>query len=98
MLNLLFAFNYARTSADILRAIRQTQGVPWWTVIAADSDGEVLFSQIHSIPNVPDEQPERCSTELGQASFAASQFSVLDGSRTYCALQTDADAIVRVCR
>jgi len=93
MLNSLFAFNHAKSSREILEAIRETQGVPWWSVLAADADGEALFSQIQVVPNLPDEKLERCSTEFGRALFAAMRFPVLDGSRSDCEFGTDADAV-----
>jgi acyl-homoserine-lactone acylase len=93
MLNTLFEFNHARNTDDILRAIRETQGVPWWSVLAADADGNTLFSQIQVLPNVSDEHAARCNTELGQALHAMAGFAVLDASRGECALPTDADAI-----
>jgi acyl-homoserine-lactone acylase len=93
MLNTLFAFNHAKSSADILRAIRETQGVPWWTVVAADADGEALLSQVQVLPHLTDEQAERCNTELGAAIFASSGFAILDGSRGECAWGSDPDAL-----
>jgi acyl-homoserine-lactone acylase len=93
MLNTLFAFNHARSSRDILSAIRENQGVPWWTVVAADAEGQALLSQIQVVPNVPDAMLERCSTDLGRALFASERFAVLDGSRGDCGFQTDADAV-----
>ncbi|HKO92590.1 MAG TPA: penicillin acylase family protein, partial [Polyangiaceae bacterium] len=93
MLNTLFAFNHARSSQEILSAIRETQGVPWWTVTAADSAGQALWSQIQVLPNVTNEHAERCNTEFGQALFAGGGWPLLDGSRSECAWQSDADAI-----
>jgi acyl-homoserine-lactone acylase len=93
MLNTLFAFNHAKTTGDILAAIRETQGVPWWTVAAADADGQALLSQIQVVPNVNDEHAARCNTELGQAFFASAGFAILDASRSECEWQSDADAV-----
>jgi acyl-homoserine-lactone acylase len=93
MLNTLFAFNHAASSEDILNAIRENQGVPWWTVVAADADGQALLSQIQVVPNVPDAMFERCITDLGRALFASERFAVLDGSRGDCGFQTDPDAV-----
>jgi acyl-homoserine-lactone acylase len=93
MLNTLFAFNHARSSDDVLRAIRETQGVPWWSVLAADSEGNTLFSQIQVLPNVSTEHAVRCNTELGQALLAGAGFAVLDASRSECQLPTDESAI-----
>jgi acyl-homoserine-lactone acylase len=93
MLNTLFAFNHAASSEDILNAIRENQGVPWWTVVAADARGQALLSQIQVVPNVPDAMLERCITDLGRALFASERFAVLDGSRGDCGFQTDPDAV-----
>jgi acyl-homoserine-lactone acylase len=93
MLNAMFAFNHAGSSREILQAIRETQGVPWWSVLAADAEGQALLSQIQVVPNVPDDVLESCSTELGKAMFGAMRFAVLDGSRGECAPQSDADAL-----
>lgn len=93
MLNTLFAFNHAKSSREILEAIRETQGVPWWSVLAADASGEALLSQIQVTPNVPDDMLEGCSTELGKAFFGALRIPVLDGARGDCAFRTDADAL-----
>lgn len=93
MLNTLYAFNHARSSLEILQAIRETQGVPWWRVLAADADGQALLSQIQVVPNVPDDMLESCSTELGKALFSAQRLAILDGSRADCALRSDEDAV-----
>lgn len=93
LLNTLFAFNQAQSTADVLAAIRETQGVPWWTVVAADAAGETLWSQVHVLPNVSNEHAERCNTEAGRGLFAATGYAILDGSRSECAWQTDADAV-----
>jgi acyl-homoserine-lactone acylase len=93
MLNTLFAFNHAKSTGDILAAIRETQGVPWWTVTAADADGRALLSQIQVLPNVSDEHAARCNTELGQAFFASAGFAILDASRSECEWQSDVDAV-----
>jgi acyl-homoserine-lactone acylase len=93
MMNTLFAFNHAERTEDILTAIRETQGVPWWTVAAADSEGQALLSQIQVLPNVNDEHAARCNTEFGQALFAMARFPVLDGSRSDCEWESDPDAL-----
>ena len=93
MMNTLFAFNHAKRTEDILEAIRETQGVPWWTVAAADSEGQALLSQIQVLPNVNDEHAARCNTEFGQVLFAMARFPVLDGSRSDCDWQSDPDAL-----
>jgi acyl-homoserine-lactone acylase len=93
MLNTLYAFNHAQSSHQILDAIRETQGVPWWSVLAADADGQALLSQIQVVPKVTDDMLEACSTELGKILFASDRFALLDGSRSECLPGTDDDAL-----
>jgi acyl-homoserine-lactone acylase len=62
-------------------------------VLAADSDGQALISQIQVVPNLPDDLLDGCSTEFGRALFGAARYVVLDGSRGACALRTDSDAV-----
>jgi acyl-homoserine-lactone acylase len=94
MLNSLFSFNHAKSTADMLKGIRETQGVPWWTVVAADSDGQALLSQIQVLPNITDDHAKRCNTELGKVYFEAARFAILDGSRSECEFQSDGDALL----
>jgi acyl-homoserine-lactone acylase len=93
MLDTLFALNHAERVGDVLEGIRSTQGVPWWTVIAADADGDTLFSQLQVVANVPDEHAEACVPARWREAFDAERSIVLDGSRSACAWRTDADAL-----
>lgn len=93
LLDTLFAFDQAASTEDLLRAMREIQGVPWWSVVAADAEGRALWSQIQVLANVPDAHAESCSSELGRAYFAASRIPMLDGSRSDCGFRSDPDAI-----
>ncbi len=86
-------FSRARGTADMLAALRRTQGIPWVNTIAADSRGHTLFTQSQVLPRITDELAERCSTPLGRATYPASGVAVLDGSRGACALGRDRDAV-----
>ncbi|WP_328681223.1 penicillin acylase family protein [Streptomyces sp. NBC_00322] len=87
------AFGKARSTKDMLRALRRTQGLPWVNTIAADSKGHTLFSQSQVLPRITDELAQRCSTPLGKVTYPASGVAVLDGSRGDCALGSDPDAV-----
>jgi acyl-homoserine-lactone acylase len=93
MLNTLLALDHSGSVGDVERALRDNQGAPWWTVVAADAAGQALFSQIHVVPNVPDAHAERCGTEATRDSFPFTGVVILDGSRGDCAWLTDPDAI-----
>ncbi|MET7617879.1 penicillin acylase family protein [Streptomyces sp. NPDC005408] len=87
------AFGKSRSTEDMLRALRRTQGLPWVNTIAADSRGHTLFSQSQVLPRITDELAQRCSTPLGKVTYPASGVAVLDGSRGDCALGSDEDAV-----
>ncbi|MER7050090.1 penicillin acylase family protein [Streptomyces jumonjinensis] len=87
------AFGKARTTGTVLDGLRRTQGLPWLNTIAADSRGGSLFTQSQVLPRITDGLAERCSTELGRATYPASGLAVLDGSRADCAPGTDKDAV-----
>lgn len=83
----------ARSTGDMVRGLRRTQGLPWVNTIAADSSGGSLFTQSQVLPRITDELAERCSTPLGQVTYPSSGVAVLDGSRGDCALGRDPDAV-----
>ncbi|GAA2304328.1 penicillin acylase family protein [Streptomyces kunmingensis] len=86
-------FSKARSTDEVLRALRRTQGIPWVNTIAADSRGHSLFTQSQVLPRITDDLAARCSTPLGKVTYPASGVAVLDGSRGDCALGRDKDAV-----
>ncbi|NEA00530.1 acylase, partial [Streptomyces sp. SID10116] len=86
-------FGKARSTAGILKSLRETQGLPWVNTVAADRHGHSLLSQSQVLPRITDELAERCSTPLGKVTYPASGVAVLDGSRGACALGSDKDAV-----
>ncbi|MGA4845083.1 penicillin acylase family protein [Streptomyces sp. G5(2025)] len=86
-------FGKARSTAGILKALRDTQGLPWVNTVAADRHGHSLLTQSQVLPRVTDELAQRCSTALGKVTYPASGVAVLDGSRGACALGSDKDAV-----
>jgi acyl-homoserine-lactone acylase len=92
VINHYFETNHARSVRQELDILRRHQGIPWVNTIAADRNGEVLYSDIGSTPNVPDAHARRCNTELGMALFEAARLAVLDGSRSECAWLDAPDA------
>ncbi|MEV6781478.1 penicillin acylase family protein, partial [Streptomyces sp. NPDC051098] len=87
------AFGKARSTDDMVRALRRTQGLPWVNTIAADAQGHSLFTQSQVLPRITDDLAQRCSTPLGKVTYPASGVAVLDGSRANCALGADKDAV-----
>ncbi|TDC70421.1 acylase [Actinomadura sp. GC306] len=83
--NTSLALSRARTTDDAVRALKQTQGLPWVNTIAADSRGSALFAQIQVLPNVTDEFADRCNSLLGHLTFRQAGLAILDGTRSSCA-------------
>ncbi|MBW5421833.1 acylase [Streptomyces sp. BG9H] len=86
-------FGKARSTAGILKALRETQGLPWVNTVAADRRGHSLLTQSQVLPRITDELARRCSTDLGKVTYPAAGVAVLDGSRGACALGSDKDAV-----
>ncbi|MFE0102300.1 penicillin acylase family protein [Streptomyces sp. NPDC059009] len=86
-------FGRARSTADIRRSLRDTQGLPWVNTVAADRAGHSLLSQSQVLPRITDDLAARCSTPLGKVTYPQAGLAILDGSRTDCALGRDKDAL-----
>ncbi|SBT91142.1 acyl-homoserine-lactone acylase [Streptomyces sp. DI166] len=86
-------FSKARSTADMLRSLKRTQGLPWVNTIAADSKGHTLFTQSQVLPRITDELDRTCSTPLGRFTYPSAGLAILDGSRGACALGSDPDAV-----
>lgn len=86
-------FGQARSANGILRALRDTQGLPWVNTVAADRHGNSLLTQSQVLPRITDDLARRCSTALGRATYPAAGVAVLDGARRDCALGSDKDAL-----
>ncbi|APY84973.1 penicillin amidase [Streptomyces alfalfae] len=86
-------FAEARSTAGILKSLRETQGLPWVNTVAADRRGHSLLSQSQVLPRITDDLARRCGTALGKVTYPAAGVAVLDGSRGDCALGSDKDAV-----
>ena len=90
--NHFFDTDRAQSVAQELAILKHYEGIPWVNTIAADRGGHALYADIGAIPNVPNSEIQTCSTPLGLATFEAARLPVLDGSRSACNWQNDADA------
>jgi acyl-homoserine-lactone acylase len=91
--NHFIATDQAQSTQQLLRILRRYEGIPWVNTIAADRQGNALYADIGSIPNVPDAHARVCNTALGQALTAYIGLPVLDGSRSSCDWRNDSDAV-----
>jgi acyl-homoserine-lactone acylase len=92
-LNHFFETNQAQSVEELDDVLHRNQGIPWVNTIAADSSGEAYYADISVTPHVTDEQAQDCNTAAGAAAFQALRLPILDGSRTDCEWESDADSI-----
>ncbi len=92
-LNTWFELDQSRSTADVVRALSRTQGVPWVNTIATDRAGNALYADIQVVPHVTDEQAKACGTPLGQGTFEQVGLAILDGSKSSCQWGSDPGAL-----
>jgi acyl-homoserine-lactone acylase len=92
--NHFIATDMAHSTGQLLDILERYEGIPWVNTIASDRDGHALYADIGAIPNVSNSHAQACNTALGHALFAYIGLPVLDGSRSSCDWQTDADSVV----
>ncbi|MEA2497037.1 MAG: acyl-homoserine-lactone acylase, partial [Thermoleophilaceae bacterium] len=87
------ATDMAKSTDDLLGILKRYEGIPWVNTIASDKNGNALYADIGSIPNVSNAHAQECNTAVGQALTAYVGLPVLDGSRAACDWQNDPDAV-----
>ena len=93
LFNHFMGVNEAQTVDEVDRVLKKFQGIPWVNTIAADTAGNAYYADIGSIQNITDEKLASCSVALGVATDQLQRLPVLDGARSACAPDTDADAV-----
>jgi acyl-homoserine-lactone acylase len=91
--NTFFQLDRARSAPQVLRILEQTEGIPWVNTIVADKQGNALYADVGSIPNVSNAEASQCDTALGAGTFKLLGLPILDGSKSACNWGTDPDAV-----
>ena len=73
---------------------REESAIPWVNTVAVGrGNNNAWYADIGTVPNVPPQQLAACTTPIGQAMAAAlPNTPFLDGSRSACDWQNDADS------
>ena len=77
---------------ELYRAHAKYAGNPWATTTAADDQGNTLFTDVGTVPNISNEFAAACNTPLGQATWNTLGLAVLKGSLSACQVPTDPDS------
>lgn len=87
-------WSQARTLDEVATIQREESAIPWVNTVAVARGGsQAWYADIGAMPNVAPSQLSSCATALTTAlSAALPRTPVLDGSRSSCDWQTDADS------
>ena len=93
LINQFFEWNRAESLDEFIALHASVLGVPWVNTIATGPGGKAYYGDVTVVPNVPDSKVSECPTNVS-AAFAqlVPGLPVLDGSRSACDWDTDADA------
>ncbi|MES2742081.1 MAG: penicillin acylase family protein [Pseudomonadota bacterium] len=83
-----YAMDRAGGMAQFRQAIDQVLGLPWVNTVAADKDGNTLFSNVNVVPYVSSAKQDSCTPAPFRA-LAAQGLYVLDASRSACDWDND---------
>ena len=85
----------AKSLDELIAIQREEASIPWVNTVAVGrGSAKAWYGDIGAVPNVSPEQVATCTTPAGKAMAAVlPRVPVLDGSRSACDWQTDADSV-----
>ncbi len=94
LINQFGRWNMAQSLDEFISLHKSVLGVPWVNTVASGPGGKVYYGDVTVVPNVPDAKVTACGTSpLGPVvAQVAPGLPLLDGSRSECEWDTDADA------
>lgn len=94
LMNQFFRWNRAKSLSEFKSLHASVLGVPWVNTVAAGPNQPVYYGDVTVVPNVPDAKITTCQAIPLHQAFQqlVPGLPVLDGSRSACEWDTDADA------
>jgi acyl-homoserine-lactone acylase len=94
LINQFFLWDQAKNLTEFKALHKSVLGVPWVNTTATGPGETAYYGDVTVVPNVPDAKVQLCSTSVQAQALAqlAPGLPLLDGSRTDCEWDTDADA------
>ena len=88
-------WNQAKSLDEFIAIQKQESAIPWVNTVAVGrGSSQAWYADIGAVPNVPPAQLASCTTPVGKAMAAAlPDVPILDGSRSACQWQSDADSV-----
>jgi acyl-homoserine-lactone acylase len=90
--NHFFDTDNAHSAPEELAILNRYEGIPWVNTIVADKQGNALYADIGTVPNVPNSMLQQCNTPVGQVTTQLGRLPVLDGTTSSCDWKNDPDA------
>ncbi|MEX2196408.1 MAG: penicillin acylase family protein [Thermoleophilaceae bacterium] len=84
--------NSAGSAEELYDVHARYSGNPWATTTVADDQGNALWTDVGTVPNVSNEHALRCNTPLGHALWNTLGAAVLRGAQSSCAVPDDPEA------
>lgn len=92
-INQWYSMNKATSAADLLDRMKTVLGLPFVNTIAADREGNALYADMSTVPNVTSAQFAACvGANPALQALAAAGLPGLDGSTAACEWGNDADS------
>ena len=82
----------ANTAEELYETHAKYSANPWATTTVADADGNALFTDVGTVPNISNAFAARCNSAIGQALWNTFAVAVLRGAQSDCAVPTDAES------
>jgi acyl-homoserine-lactone acylase len=83
----------ARSAEELYEVHAKYVGNPWATTTVADDQGNTLWTDVGTVPNISNVHASQCNTALGHALWNTFAVAVLDGSRSTCDVPTAPDSV-----
>jgi acyl-homoserine-lactone acylase len=92
ILNQFLESGSATSVDDLYRVHAKYSANPWATTTAADDQGNTLWTDVGTVPNISNDHAAVCNTPLGHALWNTLGLAVLQGSVSACRVPTDASS------
>lgn len=86
-INQFFDFNRAQSVDEMVDTLKEDLGVPWVNTIAADSEGNALYADVGSMPNIDDARAAECNTGIAALTWPMAKVAVFPGWEAKCDLE-----------
>lgn len=85
--------NQAQTVDEHYAAHAKWVGNPWATTTVSDSQGNTLFTDVGTVPNISNDHAARCNTAVGHTLWNTFAVAVLNGGLSSCDVPTAEDSV-----